>query len=273
MTQPNPRLLTATCCPGDEHQLASYLHAYGIDVSRIDAIDYQRDNVDVLPKGTNYDNKHHAFLRDGTMDSQFYGEVGIHNKLGIGENDVVMDVGANCGLFTIFAARQGAAVVACFEPEPANLAMAHLNIGYAGVGSRVVIGAAAVMPNTYMSPAVTLYINKGSNLGIHSVMERRGRSEMIVPAIRWEDAINIFQPTVIKIDIEGGEYALLRELAELPQRVRAIYCELHLTKEKWRKDYAPHIYRSFIAQGFTTVREPDVDPNSRRWDTCYLGLR
>ncbi|HEY4384323.1 MAG TPA: FkbM family methyltransferase, partial [Ktedonobacteraceae bacterium] len=54
----------------------------------------------------------------------------IYNPAGlpIEQNDIVVDIGANCGVFTLFAATSTRNVVYAYEPSPENFAMLTHNI-------------------------------------------------------------------------------------------------------------------------------------------------
>ena len=65
-----------------------------------------------------------AWVRPGTSDSFVVEEVfsGEYNKLNITEDDVILDIGLNIGMFTLFALKKGAKRVIGFEAEVENKA-------------------------------------------------------------------------------------------------------------------------------------------------------
>jgi FkbM family methyltransferase len=253
------------------NETSTYLLQRGVHVSRIGYAMY-RDQVPIDSRAQ-LSPQRGVWLREGTQDAQFFGERRTHDMLNIGPDDVVLDVGGNCGLFSIYACERGAGVVACIEADPSNANLAQRNFLQRECSTRIVMLRAAIVPDSFEATKAILYLNSGKNLGIHSLMARRGRAQLEVDAVQWTDVMQTIGPTVVKVDIEGGEYTLMNELAHLPTRVRAIYCEMHLTNAKWRREYAPALYDALNRQGFRAVRVPDVDPSSKRWDTCYAGVR
>ena len=262
--------LAGSMITGDAGDLGSF-NAKGVNIQ---AFSYYAERDQVDPSAyAKLDAARGVYLRVGSQDHQFYSETRLHDQLQIGQWDTVLDVGGCVGLYSIYAAKRGANVV-CAEPEPTNAYIARGNFGAQKIGGRIAFIQAAIVPDATQTSEIMFYVNdKGVNKGIHSMMPRRGRSETRVPAVRWSEVIQNVYPTIIKVDIEGGEYALMQELANLPQRVRGIYCEMHFGRSDWRKEYAPRLFHGFGLQGFRTLVMPDVDPNSKRWDTCYLGVR
>jgi len=144
--------------------------------------------------------------------------------------DVFVDCGANAGLFTCLAASQGVAVIA-IEPSVRNLAVLYRNIQENAFG---------VVPIEIFPVAL------GDQPGIASLFGR-GQGASLVPG--WGDLPTYDRNTVpvltldsvlgkrfdgkrvvIKIDVEGGEWSLLKGAAHvLGQRPR-ILMELSLYK-------------------------------------------
>ena len=137
-------------------------------------------------------------------------------------NDVVWDIGANCGVFAMAAAGLGAQVLAV-EPDP-FLANALVRARAANPGLRLEVLAAA--------------IDDKSGIGTLGVRRRRPRLERpqglrrqlcavrpihgthADPTLRLDDLLAISVPTVVKIDIEGAEVIALRGATKLLAEVR-----------------------------------------------------
>lgn len=116
----------------------------------------------------------------------------------------VVDIGANVGLWTLWFHKIGAKRIDCFEPIAENYACLQENIkGY---------------PNTILHPialgesegSITLYTSiANSNTGTASIY---ADSNLTVPHMvecKTLDSYN-FQPTFLKLDIQGAELLVLR---------------------------------------------------------------
>jgi methyltransferase FkbM-like protein len=113
-----------------------------------------------------------------------------------------------------------------------------------------------------------LWINSGRNKGMHSVVPQRGRRAIVVRTRTLPELIAQYQPTLIKMDIEGGEYDLIAALGALPVPVRGIALEMHLAYECWRSREAPKIVHQLEAQGFAAVLSPRLAGRH----PCTLGI-
>jgi FkbM family methyltransferase len=125
-----------------------------------------------------------------------------------------LDLGANVGAFTVWAAMHGADVIA-FEPEPGCLGMAARNVRLNAVEHRVHLVGAAVWPDdsrTEMSMSVN---GAQGNVWRSSLLKRwRGGTDILVPVV---DVRPFWLPgTCVKMDIEGAEMPILEALAESP---------------------------------------------------------
>jgi FkbM family methyltransferase len=136
----------------------------------------------------------------------------------------IYDVGANCGWFAVRAARTGRAVRA-FEPVPTTADSAERNLArIAGADARVVRSAVGEAAG---SATLHLYSSSGNN----SLHERtlppghplRRTGALDVPVIRLDDLVGTDgypAPSLIKIDVEGAELAVVRGARETLARHR-----------------------------------------------------
>ncbi len=167
------------------------------------------------------------------------------------EGQVVVDVGANVGRLSefFFAAGRGTSRVVSVEPLPENVAEIRARIARVGAGERwtveqcavssrageVVLQTGASEGTPFNSVVVS---NPGASLGLGRVRVPARTLGSIAP-----DA------TVVKIDIEGHEYAVLDEaLPKLPG-VQAWALELHMVPGR----ALSATLRSFAERGFTLL--------------------
>jgi FkbM family methyltransferase len=142
--------------------------------------------------------------------------------------DVVLDVGANAGFFTLLAARRvgaGGAVYA-LEPAPGNLARLRAHLALNGVRNAEVIEAAAWETDGELAFAETEDPTAGR---VSPGGGRRVRTVSIDSLLR---AGRIREPDALKIDVEGAECEVLRGAAALLESRRPA---LFLSTHGWRR--------------------------------------
>ena len=121
--------------------------------------------------------------------------------------DVVLDVGGYCGTFAAAAMEQGASRVVVYEAHPTNHARAVENLSRYGEACRVV--HAACVADDAREAVLTL---SGFD-GAHSLVSGAKRVKTLrVPSVKFRDVVREAQPQVLKLDVEGAEYALLESL-------------------------------------------------------------
>ncbi|HEU4989381.1 MAG TPA: FkbM family methyltransferase [Gemmatimonadaceae bacterium] len=127
------------------------------------------------------------------------------------ENPCIIDAGANIGMATVyFKARYPGARVTAYEPDPATFAILRGNVDANGLRGVTLIRA-AVGDRAGVLPLYRETTSGGSVVA--SLDPSWGGAEAIeVPVIRLSDAIT--EPVdLLKLDVEGAEYAVLRDLA------------------------------------------------------------
>jgi len=146
----------------------------------------------------------------------------------VADGAVMWDVGANVGFMSLVAARLGARVHA-IEPSPAGAAAVRAHALLNGLPIEVLEAAAADTAGR----ADFLLVEEGSwshlaDRGSHALTE----ATVEVDVVRLDDA-GLSAPTVVKIDVEGSEGAVLRGMERtLAEDRPAVICELHETNEE-----------------------------------------
>lgn len=199
------------------------------------------------------------WARPGTKDEMILDEVLVEKTYGMAPlttSDVVLDIGGNIGASARFFVDRGVSWVISFEPDLDNAEVFDRNMGPDIVNGMVSLQRAAIARE---SGQVTLYTNNGPNKACHSLVEKRGYSATTVDGISFKKVLDHYDPTVIKCDIEGGEYGLPWELLESRPRVRVVIIELHTQKPEWRTQHAPALMALMSVLGFNQVTNVSSD--------------
>ena len=136
----------------------------------------------------------------------------------------VIDLGANCGLFSLYAHDSCSRLVAV-EPTPNTLkVLEEMTAGH----DNITVVQAAIGPD---NNPVTFYLNENSTT--NSMLDRNGTA-ITVPGMTLEqllDSQNLEYVDFIKCDIEGSEMIALTEqtLAPIADRVGFWFVEVHQT--------------------------------------------
>lgn len=195
------------------------------------------------------------WARPDTRDEMILDEVLVERTYGmtpVRSDDVVLDIGGNIGAAAEFFIDRGARHVVSYEPEPDNCALFTVNMSPAMDAGHVKLYQAAV---TRTTGSVTLYTNKGPNKACHSLAQKRGYGTMIVRGHAFRDVVARHLPTIIKCDIEGGEYELPWELLAEDKFnfVRVVVIEVHTQRPEWRTHNAPALMTLMTELGFEQI--------------------
>jgi FkbM family methyltransferase len=146
------------------------------------------------------------------------------------ENDVVVDLGANIGLFTLHALNQGCKK--CYSIESHPLTFQYLQKNLNKYNNCVPINVAI------SHTAGTVYVPKVLHGSPGTRIFEQSKDDYIeTPAITFSDLCkshNINHIDYLKIDIEGSEYRLFKNIDKefLKSKVRKIAIELHVIENE-----------------------------------------
>lgn len=173
-------------------------------------------------------------LRPGTLDAAIWTDVNRQNEYALPDRfepgDLVVDIGGHIGSFSFACLRRGAGAVVCFEPNPANAALAELNLKR--FGPRAEVRRAAVWRSD--RPAGTLAL-AGSDDAANTGGGGVGSGDMVAAAVPFDEALTevlaargASRVRLLKLDCEGSEYPILFTSRSL-DRIDAICGEYHET--------------------------------------------
>jgi FkbM family methyltransferase len=182
--------------------------------------------------------------------------------------DVVYDVGANIGWYSLLAARTVGASgsVLAFEPSLENALLAQQNAAVNGFANMTVVPAALTDREGWMS-----FVQKGSLEGrlesgggeTEGEHPARGRARLegrtLVPVTTldaWLEQTGQPPPNVVKIDVEGAEAGVLRGMKlTLASAMPTLIIELHGTREAVAEQLDGAGYRHSVIERDVPTRE------------------
>jgi len=170
----------------------------------------------------------HFYLREDMSDRKAVDEVFIRKSYGRfhftpAPGQHWLDLGANVGAFSVWAAKHGARVDA-WEPEPECFRQLQVNVALNGLDELVTMHQAAAWPDdSYAESGRTLSVNGANgNVWRSSLLKNwRGGTDVVVPVESIEEH---WTPDVcVKMDVEGSELNLLGGLGS--KRVQMLVFE------------------------------------------------
>ncbi len=153
-----------------------------------------------------------------------------HLVSNIEQDDVFYDVGANVGLYSCLVASVVNHPVIAFEPHPGNANRLQEN---ARVNDARIKVFECALSDATGEAELTVTLEKIGSAG-HTLLTCDDEADDTVPVTRerGDDFIaaeDVPAPTVLKIDVEGTEYEVLKGLDSSLARsqCRLVYCETH----------------------------------------------
>lgn len=186
--------------------------------------------------------------------------------------DVLVDVGANFGVFTL-AARAKKIICIAIEPEPANLAALLANLQHNGFDDVEVFPVA-------LSKAPSLLPLFGGGEGASLVNNWGGMARTysrLVPVNTLDNLVSWRFPKarlLIKVDVEGHEYAVLQGATRMLDRIPApVWLLEHCFKENFNGAINPYygeLFDEFFRRDYRCItadaqRRQVKDTDVQRW--------
>ena len=202
------------------------------------------------------------FIRENTYDRTIVGEILRTYSWMNPKNENVLDIGGCFGGYSVLAHKQQAKEIYCFEPDEENFIMVKKNCE--NINNIKIFNSALI---SGQQKEINFYKTKGINKGNFSTVEFRGRNITTVKSQNFNEILYSFKPSVIKMDCEGSEYDLIKE--PLPDFVKKITMEIHLTKKYWRQGMAQKLIAFF--NNWKTFKEPKI--GEKNWTTIGAWYR
>lgn len=141
-------------------------------------------------------------------------------KQSIPENGFIIDCGANIGMSIIYMKQKFPdAEIVAFEPDDVNFELLNKNIASYGYTNVMLLKEAVWKENTYI-----LFSNE-SSMGSKIEINSNSNTKRI-KAVRLKDFIKR-RVDFLKIDIEGAEYEVLKDIVDELHFVQNMFLEYH----------------------------------------------
>lgn len=199
----------------------------------------------ISPKDTTLDDVSYML---GEQKVDIYGQGGH----GVRSGDVVLDCGANIGIYTRTALNRGARLVVAIEPVPAFVAGLRKTFA-----SEIQAGRVIIYPKGVWDEEKQLEMSMGfeSGWGDSFVLDRGDIEKSRLPVTRIDllvPELKLDRVDYIKMDIEGAEFNALLGAAETIRkfRPRMAISTYHLTEDYRR---LPNLIRKYVPE-YSTER-------------------
>jgi FkbM family methyltransferase len=208
----------------------------------------------------------HVTIAHVQLGSMVFGDLETSVQEGLvrhlGPGGVLYDIGANVGFFALFGARLAGreeGQVYAFEPAPANAAAIEANAALNEFSNIVVIDKAvgARAGTARLQLVEDQSWSKLEEYGAHPETTQVIDVE-VVSIDELLRAGELRPPTVVKIDVEGAELAVIEGMrATLAEHRPAIICELHDTQRDFVAAMDELGYRTINLDGAVPVDQTE----------------
>ena len=176
------------------------------------------------------------------------------------ENSVIIDIGANIGVYSIFACKSKNTKVYAFEPALQNYNLLVENIKLNGLGDRIIPFKAAVGAKKEKR---TIYIGDSPFNSFHSIDNPYGQEEVECVSLRDVfDENKIQMCDILKMDCEGAEFEILYNLPdEYYKKIKEIRAEYHSSLSD-QKDNPEDLLKFLEQKGFKITKIKKVNSSN-----------
>jgi FkbM family methyltransferase len=194
----------------------------------------------------------------------------------LGRGGVFYDIGANLGFFSLLGGHLAGldeGHVYAFEAAPENAEAIRRHAELNGVPNITVL---AVAVSSHAGVGRLQVVDDQSWSKLEDYGEHPGTQEVIdVELVAIDDLVaraSVKPPTVVKIDVEGAEIAVLEGMRRtLAEHRPAVICELHGTHEEFVAFMDEQRYRLINLEGTIPVREEGASAHALALPPGDLG--
>jgi FkbM family methyltransferase len=188
-----------------------------------------------------------------------------------------IDIGANVGVYTMYAASLGCPNVISIECFGPNIERIRRAIQLEKVQEQVVLIPRALYEKSdvYLSLRANIANNIGSQR-LNKEVSRDDKDPLVVKTIRFDDLLSVMnerniQEAVIKIDIETSEHFLCETGEQMFNQVNIPFVMMEWANIKSITARATLIYKFFIKRNYIPFNsetcQPETEKDFRQWST------
>jgi len=180
------------------------------------------------------------------------------NELNLTENDTIIDIGANVGMFSIYAKKKFNCKIISFEPVIQNFENFKKNIVLNGFSE-----------NDFYLNQVAITDKEGDEILIGTPKKNSGGSSKFEPGIFTNkcktetlDKYLINGCDYLKIDCEGGEYDIIPNILNKLKNIKYIGIEYHSYNNSQNAlSLHKQLYENFDGKIFSNILDPNASWN------------
>ncbi|PIO08342.1 hypothetical protein COU59_01815 [Candidatus Pacearchaeota archaeon CG10_big_fil_rev_8_21_14_0_10_34_12] len=135
----------------------------------------------------------------------------------VDSSDIVLDIGANIGFFTILSER--AKKIICVEPLKQAIPILNRNISDNNLAEKTNVINAAVGKNG------KLLIEVDKKLNLSKIVNEKNDNTYEVKSYELNDLVKKYKSNLLRLDVEGYEYEILYK--KIPKNITKISLEFH----------------------------------------------
>jgi FkbM family methyltransferase len=175
----------------------------------------------------------------------------------VGVDDVLWDVGANIGLYSVYAAKRGTKRAYAFEPFAATYLQLVKNLVANGVDRQVRALSIALSDKSGMADLALRSFEPGYATSLAATefasdqVERQIGTQYVVTLTATDFLASEPEaaPDHIKIDVDGAEPLILHGLMPVLPNLKSLFIEvLDIFVEEFEQDFLPHILSSGLVE-------------------------
>ena len=169
-----------------------------------------------------------------------------------------IDLGGNVGSFAVLALSKGA-TVDIYEPDPFSCKMIEKNLKVNDYDANIY--QKAVVAND--KKKMTMYVGNNMNVWRNSLYKNWGNEKFTIDCVHYENVIT--KDSIVKMDIEGAEMAILESMQEFPKKM--VY--------EWSFDIDPSLtrYREILKKmkkRYKSIRGTEFNLDFVEWQKSWF---
>lgn len=135
----------------------------------------------------------------------------------IEKEDIVLDIGANIGIFTILS--ENAKKIICIEPLKQAIPILEKNIEANNLSGKTEVINAAI------GKKGKLIIEVDKKLNLSRIVDKKNKNTYEIKSFELKYIVKKYNPNTLRLDVEGYEYEIL--FKKIPEEIKKISIEFH----------------------------------------------